>query len=102
MSTIKKILALLVAHKYATTIVLFLLLIGYLDSNSLYNRYKLYEEEAALQEEIDKYTEQYNNDTKLYKELMKDPNAAVRIAREKFYMKNENEDVYIFEDETTE
>ena len=54
------------------------------------------------QEEIDAYKAQYQRDTRLYMELQRDPNAAVRIAREKYYMKNENEDVYVFEDEEAE
>ena len=89
-------------HKYATTIVIFVALIAFLDSNSLYNRYQLYKEESALRSEIEAYRSQYERDTRLYMELQRDPNAVVRIAREKYYMKNENEDVYVFEDETAE
>ena len=102
MSKIKRFLSFLGHHKYATTIVIFLVLIVYLDSNSLYNRYLIHQENCALQEEIDAYKAQYQRDTRLYMELQRDPNAAVRIAREKYYMKNENEDVYVFEDEEAE
>ncbi|MBO4487436.1 MAG: septum formation initiator family protein [Bacteroidaceae bacterium] len=97
----KKVLRYLARHKYATTIIVFVALIAWLDSNSLYNRYLLYKEECALQSEIDAYRAQYQRDTRLYMELQRDPNAVVRIAREKYYMKNDNEDVYVFEDETT-
>lgn len=96
MLKIKVFLEKIMKHKYITTLVVFLVLIGYLDSNSLYNRYKLYLEERDLQLQVDAYREQYNRDTKLYMELMDDPDAVVRIAREKYYMKNENEDVYVF------
>ncbi|MBR3633779.1 MAG: septum formation initiator family protein [Bacteroidaceae bacterium] len=103
MPTIKRFFRYLGRHKYATTIVIFVALIAYLDSNSLYNRYQLYKEEVALKAEIEAYRSQYERDTRLYMELQRDPNAVVRIAREKYYMKNENEDVYIFEeDEATE
>lgn len=98
MQWIKKILRYFVAHKYVATIVLFLALIGYFDSNSLYNRYQLYCEGQLLQAEVDAYTDKYNCDTKLYNELMSDSNAVVRIAREKYFMKKANEDVYVFED----
>ena len=105
MSKLKKFFKYLVAHKYVTTLVIFLCVIGFLDPNSLYVRYQLYQEERTLQSEIDAYSAQFDRDTKLYKELQSDPNAVVRIAREKYYMKKENEDVYIFEnssdDETT-
>ncbi|MGN1236879.1 MAG: septum formation initiator family protein [Bacteroidaceae bacterium] len=95
---IKGFLKKIMKHKYVTTLVVFLALIGYLDSNSLYDRYKLYLEERDLQSQVDACKEQYNRDTKLYMELMDDPDAVVRIAREKYYMKNENEDVYVFGD----
>lgn len=89
----------LARHKYATSIIIFVALIAYFDSNSLYNRYQLYQEEQVLQEEINAYKNQYERDTRLYTDLQYDPNAVVRIAREKYYMKNENEDIYIFENE---
>ncbi len=99
MKVLKKIWRYVRRHKYWVTIIVFVLLIGYFDTNSLYNRYKLHQEEEVLQAEVDAYTEQYNRDTKLYRELLKDPDAVVRIAREKYYIQNENEDVYIFGDE---
>ena len=102
MLIIKRFFRYLGRHKYATTIVIFVALIAFLDSNSLYNRYQLYKEESALRSEIEAYRSQYERDTRLYMELQRDPNAVVRIAREKYSMKNENEDVYVFEDETAE
>lgn len=102
MRKLKKIIHLITHHKYATTIVVFVVLIVWLDSNSLYNRYILYQEQRQLQEQINAYNAQYQRDTRLYHELQRDPNAAIRIAREKYYMKNDNEDVYVFENETTD
>jgi cell division protein DivIC len=102
MSKLKKILAFFAAHKYVTTLVVFACLIGFLDTNSLYVRYKLYMEECDLQSQIDAYNEQFARDTKLYKELQSDPNAVVRVAREKYYMKKPNEDIYVFETPQTD
>ena len=102
MKIFKKFMALLVRHKYATTLIIFAALIGYFDTNSLYDRYQLYQEQQTLETEIERYTDSYNRDTKLYNELQADHNAVVRIAREKFNMKHENEDVYVFEYEEAE
>ncbi len=99
MSKLKSILHLLARHKYIVTIVLFVALIGYFDSNSLYNRYLLHQEESALQQQVDYYSEMYERDTKEYIDIQKDPNQVIRIAREKYYMQKPNEDVYIFADE---
>ncbi len=102
MSRLKKIFGFFVAHKYVTTLAVFLCLIGFLDTNSLYVRYQLYMEERDLQSQIDAYNDQFNRDTKLYKELQSDPNAVVRVARERYYMKKPNEDIYVFEDSQTD
>lgn len=101
MSKIRKLLNLLVKHKYITTLVFFAIIIGYADPNSLYDRYQLWLKERYLQEEIDAYAAQYDRDTKLYNELQSDPDAAVRIARERYYMQKDDEDVYLFEDQMT-
>ncbi|MCH5179326.1 MAG: septum formation initiator family protein [Prevotellaceae bacterium] len=98
----KRIFRYIARHKYAASIVIFVALIAYLDSNSLYNRYQLYKEEQILQDEIAAYKNQYERDTRLYMDLQHDPNAVVRIAREKYYMKNENEDIYLFDDEAAQ
>ncbi len=102
MSRLKKIFGFFAAHKYVTTLAVFLCLIGFLDTNSLYVRYQLYMEERDLQSQIDAYNDQFNRDTKLYKELQSDPNAVVRVARERYYMKKPNEDIYVFEDSQTD
>jgi len=101
MSKVKSTLEFLFKHKYIITIVVFVALISFFDPNSLYNRYQLYVEEQALQKQVDYYTDMYNRDTKEYLDIQKDPNLVVRIAREKYYMQNPNEDVYIFQDEET-
>ena len=85
-------------HKYLITIVSFLVIIVFLDENSLIQRAKHRREIQALTSEIEKYRKQYEADTETLKELMNNPEAIEKIAREKYLMKKPNEDVFIFEE----
>lgn len=85
-------------HKYLITVVLFLIVIVFLDENSLIRRYQHRQEIEALTLEIEKYRKQYEEDTETLKELMNNPEAMEKVAREKYLMKKPNEDVFIFEE----
>lgn len=85
-------------HKYLITIVAFLVIIVFLDENSLIQRAKHRQEINALTTEIEKYREQFERDTETLKELTDNPEALEKIAREKYLMKKPNEDIFIFEE----
>ena len=85
-------------HKYLITIVSFLIIIVFLDENSLIQRAQHRREIQTLTSEIEKYRNQYERDTEMLKELMNNPEAMEKIAREKYLMKKPNEDVFIFEE----
>lgn len=86
-------------HKYMITIGTFLLIIGVIDENSLIQRISHRAEIHQLNSEIKRYREQYEHDSKLMKEITSNPEALEKVAREKYFMKKENEDIYIFEDD---
>ena len=85
-------------HKYLITIVAFLVIIVFLDENSLIQRAKHRREISALTTEIEKYRKQYEEDTEKLKELTNNPEALEKIAREMYLMKKPNEDIFIFEE----
>ena len=85
-------------HKYLITIVSFLVIIIFLDENSLIQRNKHRQEINALTSEIEKYRKQFEEDTRKLKELTSNPEALEKIAREKYLMKKPNEDIFIFEE----
>lgn len=85
-------------HKYLITVVSFLVIIVFLDENSLIQRAKHRQEIETLTNEIEKYRKQYEEDTETLKELMTNPEAMEKVAREKYLMKKPNEDVFIFEE----
>ena len=85
-------------HKYMITVVGFLVIIVFLDDNSLIQRAKHRQEINALTTEIEKYRKQFEQDTETLKELTENPEALEKIAREKYLMKKPNEDIFIFEE----
>ena len=85
-------------HKYMITVVGFLVIIVFLDDNSLIQRAKQRQEIKALTAEIEKYRKQFEEDTEKLKELNENPDAMEKIAREKYLMKKPNEDIFIFEE----
>ena len=85
-------------HKYLITIVIFLIIIIFLDENNLLRRAQHKYEISELKSEIERYREQYEHDTKMLEELSNNPEALEKIAREKYLMKKPNEDIFIFEE----
>ena len=85
-------------HKYLITIAAFLVIIVFLDENSLIQRQKHQQEINMLKAEIERYRQQFEEDTRKLKELTSNPEAMEKIAREKYSMKRPNEDVFIFEE----
>jgi cell division protein FtsB len=51
---------------------------------------------ATLNSEIERYRTQFDNDTERLQELTENPEALEKVAREKYFMKRPNEDVFIF------
>ena len=85
-------------HKYLLTIVIFGVIIVFLDENSLIQRQKHRQEIKTLTNEIEKYRKQFEEDTRKLKELTNNPEAMEKIAREKYLMKRPDEDIFIFEE----
>lgn len=94
---IKRLTLALIHQKYLWTIVLFIAIAGFLDDNSFWRRYQLHQQNNELREEIKKYEDRYNADTKELHELEGNPEAVERVARVNLLMKTADEDVYIIE-----
>ena len=89
-------------RKYLITFVLFVVLVGFLDENSIVRRLGYYREETRLRGEIDRYRTEYEENTRRLNELAVDSGAIEKIAREKYLMKKPNEDIYVFQDDIEE
>ena len=88
--------------KYLFTVVVFLLIIGILDENSWVRRIQHQKEIRDLKSQIEKYQKQYDESNATLKALSSNPKELEKIARERYFMKEANEDIYVFEDDLKE
>jgi cell division protein FtsB len=86
--------------KYVITVLFFVIVLGFVGENSFVNRYKHKQEIEALTEEIAKYQQQFDRDTERLEELSTSEEALEKIARERYFMSEDDEDVFIFEEES--
>ncbi len=85
--------------KYMVALGVFIALIGFVGEHCLRERYKRKVEITELQMKIKEQRQKFNKDNKELERLKKDPEAVRKVAREKYFMKTSNEDVFIIEDE---
>ena len=89
-------------RKYLITFAAFVVVVGFLDENSMVRRLGYAREENRLRGEIERYRKEYEENTERLNELVADSGAIERIAREKYLMKKPNEDIYVFEGDIEE
>ena len=86
-------------YKYIITLVVFGVIIVFLDENSILRRMEVANEARNMRNEIEKYRQDFEESTQRLNELDADSNSIERIAREKYLMKKPNEDIYVFEED---
>ena len=86
---------LVVRHKYVSTFIVALLIIGFIEDDSLLRLIQLRTENAQLEKEIKYYDDCYQSDFQRLEELKRDPQALIRVAREKHQMHSDDEDIYL-------
>lgn len=52
-----------------------------------------------MKAEIDAYNAQYEKDEHMLKELQRNPKAITKIARERYFMKADDEDIFVLSDD---
>ena len=82
-------------YKYVIVCVVGFLIVGVVDDNSFRKLIELELQIDDLNSEINKYNSQYKADTKELLELKQNPKAIERIARERYFMKADDEDIYV-------
>ena len=99
MSRLTPLVALISHYKYAITIVVGLLIVGLIDDNSFMRRMQLEMQISDLEAEIEKYNTQNEADMKQLKALKRNPHAFEKIARERYFMKADDEDIFVLSDD---
>jgi len=86
-------------YKYIITLLVFGVIIVFLDENSILRRMEVANEARNTRNEIEKYRQEFEESTLRLNELDADSNSIERIAREKYLMKKPNEDIFVFEED---
>ena len=97
MGKIKEIWSTAKRHKYAVTIIGFLLIICIFDQNNILQRLRHQHQIRELKREIEYYIQMRDQCVQGLQELANDSNNLERIAREKYGMHLPNEEVFIIE-----
>ena len=85
--------------KYIIVCILGVILVGFLDENSVWAHLRHKRQLNQLDQEIEVYTKQYQRDQARIYELDDDPKAMERIARERYFMKTDDEDIFVLSEE---
>lgn len=85
--------------KYVIVVVLGIVIVGFVDENSFVQRMKYESQISTLKDEIETYTDQYEADSRRLKELNRNPYEISKIAREHYFMKADDEDIFILSDD---
>ncbi|MGN0281756.1 MAG: septum formation initiator family protein [Prevotella sp.] len=98
--------------KYVLVFVVGVALVGFVGDSSVLSHISNKKKIAELQEEIKFHQDQYERDFNKLRRLETDPRAIVEIARERYFMKKDDEDIFVLsedapstttnKDETTE
>ena len=85
--------------KYAIITIVGIVLVGFVGENSLLAHLRNMHYIGTLNDEIKVYNERYQNDMHKIRELNLDPKAMERIARERYFMKHDDEDIFVLSDD---
>ena len=85
--------------KYAVVAIIGGVIVGFLDENSFYSHFKNMQRISELQEETQKYNADYRRDQARIRELDRNPKAIEKIARERYFMKADDEDIFVLSDD---
>ncbi len=85
--------------KYIIAALIAVIFIGFVDENSAWKHFQNRQYIEELEDEISKYTEQYESDKAKIKKLDNDPKSIEKIARERYFMKTDDEDIFVLSDD---
>ena len=88
--------------KYVVVCVAGVLIVGFLDENSMWSHMKNRQRIEELTEEKARYNAAFERDKAQIRELERDPKAMEKIARERYFMKADDEDIFVLKEENGE
>lgn len=86
-------------NKYWIVCILGVLIVGFLDENSLLQHVRNQLTINDMKDQIETYSRQYEQDEAKLKELRRNPKAITKVARENYFMKADDEDIFVLSDD---
>ena len=84
--------------KYIIVVVAGVVIVGFVGDSSVWSHIRNKQKIAELEKEIEYYQSQYERDNTKLRRLDTDPKAVVEIAREHYFMKQKDEDIFVLSD----
>ena len=85
--------------KYVVTLILGVLLVGFVGDNCVWAHMRNLQRISSLQDEISEYNHRYERDQSQIRKLNNNPKAMEKIARERYFMKADDEDIFVLSDD---
>ncbi len=86
---------LLSRYKYLITIVVGVVVVGFVDDNSLLQRFRYDLQISELKDEIKAYDKKNEAIVRRLRAVQRNPKAIEKIARERYFMKADDEDIFV-------
>ena len=99
MGRINPVLKYIGRHKYLIVTVLGVVIIGFVGENSILRHVQNRMLVREIKREINDYNEQYEKAQFTLKELKRNPKAITKVAREQYFMKAYDEDIFVLSDD---
>lgn len=87
------------ALKYVVVLAVSIVIVGFMGENSAWSHYRNKQKIEELEAEISLYRKQYQRDIRQLRRLESDPHAVEEIARERYFMKHDDEDIFVLSDD---
>ena len=88
--------------KYALVVMAGVVLVGFVGENSILSHMQNKVRINELNAEINRYRQLYQADRQKMDKLDRDPKAIEEIARERYFMKHADEEIFVFDDGESE
>ncbi len=96
----KKRLIAIVTNRYFIAPMLLLVWVAFFDSNNIFSQLESRQQLQKLKDEKGYYADKIQEVRANYKELSSDPKTMEKYARERYYMKKQNEEIFLIVEET--
>ena len=86
-------------YRYLIVIVVGILIVVFIDYNRIMRRFQYELHISDLKNKKKEYNQRPNIDSERLRQLRRDPKAIEKIARERYFMKTDDEDIYVLSDD---